>query len=179
VTRLERRILAIEDAADCIAPEQLARRVQRLLDRSGWTGWSTRVSGGEGACGSISVFAGDGRRYISFTPSARPRALRVQRGAPRRVTELVYSAEHSLLPPLFAESGASCFTYEGLRDRIREVFAAEGVVASVYRSQLPRNSALDDDDGRWTRYLAGCAVVAAGSPGPGAGSAEVEVFQKP
>jgi hypothetical protein len=180
VARLERGIMAIEDSADCITPQELMRRVQRLLDSTGWTGWSTRLSrmAGGGPCATISYIAGDGRRYISLLPGARPRTLRVVRSGPRRITELLYSAERTLLGPLFAESGATCFTFDGLRERIGEVFAAKGVDASVRRIAFPRNAALDDEDGRWTRYLAGCAIVAAGGGGATPDSVVIDVFQK-
>jgi hypothetical protein len=49
----------------------------------------------------------------------------------------------------------------------------------VTRTNLPRGTALDDEDGRWTRYKQGCAVLAGGQPGPKLYSVEIEVFLKP
>lgn len=179
--RLERRILAIETSADCIPPDDMARRVQRLLDRSGWAGWTARVRSGpgEGQCGSVSIIGGDGRRYIAGLLDADTRRVSVVRGSARRVTDLLHSAERSLLVPLFAASGARCFTYDALVDRIEHVFAAKGIDASVYRTPHPRSSALDDEDGRWTRYQSGCAVIAGGAPGATPDAAVIQVFQKP
>jgi hypothetical protein len=180
--QLERRILAVETSADCIPPRDMARRVQTLLDRSGWAGWTARVRPGRGAgggpCGSVSAIGGDGRRYISGLLDADARRVSVVRGAARRVTDLLHSADRSLLVPLFEESGARCFSYAGLVDRIEQVFAAEGIDASVYGTPHPRSSALDDEDGRWTRYQAGCAVLAGGAPGATPDSAVIQVFQK-
>lgn len=180
--KLERRILAIETSADCIPPHDMARRVQRLLDRSGWVGWTARVrpdAGDGGECGSVSAIGGDGRRYIAGLLDGDARRVSVSRGSARRVTDLLHAADRSLLVPLFEESGARCFTYDGLVDRIEQVFAAKGIDASAYRTPHPRSSALDDEDGRWTRYQAGCAVLAGGEPGATPDSALIQVFQKP
>jgi hypothetical protein len=89
--KLERRILAIETSADCIAPDELVRRVERLLDRSGWTGWTAEVNPGLGAgpCGSVSGIGGDGRRYIAGSLDADGRRVFVGRGASRRITDLL------------------------------------------------------------------------------------------
>jgi hypothetical protein len=180
VARLERRILAIEASADCIARDELVRRVQRLLDRSGWTGWTADVHRmGAGPCGSVSGLGGGGQRFISHGFDAIDRRVLVSRAYPRRITDLLYSAERSLLGPLFAESGAKCFTFEGFRERVQEVFAAEGVTASVTTTTMPRGTSLDDEDGRWTRYKAGCAVLAGGEPGDDPDSAVIEVFVNP
>jgi hypothetical protein len=180
VAQLERRILAIETSVDCIARDELVRRVQRLLDRSGWTGWTAqRHRMGAGPCGSVSGLGGGGQRFISHGFDAIGRRVLVSRAYPRRITDLLYSAERSLLGPLFAESGAKCFTFERFRERVREVFAAEGVSTTVRRISFPRNASLGDEDGRWTRYKQGCAVLAGGGPGDDPDSAVIEVFVKP
>jgi hypothetical protein len=170
---MESRILALEASADCIEPRALARRLRRLLDRSGWEATVT-LRGGDGDCGTVSQIAGDGRRYISWDLHDGKRRLSVWRVAPRRVTDLLYSAERSLLVPLFRESGATCLSLPELRERIRQRFAAKRLDATVRR--IPLHGALDDDDGRWTRYRQGCAVLAGGQPdGPDAVIADVFV----
>jgi hypothetical protein len=187
VARVERNILALEASADCIAPGELVRRVQNLLDRSGWGGWTARLRGDRGAdpggrdapCGSISAIGGDGRRYIFWDPNGYDRRVFVSRVAPRRITDLLYSIDRSLLVPLFAESGARCFTFDAFRERAEQVFGAEGVKVALRRTTVPRGTALDDEDGRWTRYQAGCAILAGGEPGPDAHSATLQVFMKP
>jgi hypothetical protein len=180
LARLERRILAIETSADCIARDELVRRIQRLLDRTGWRGWTAATHRlGGGPCGTVSAIGGDGRRYISHGLDAIGRRVLVARAASRRVTDLLYSAERSLLGPLFAESGAKCFTFDGFRERVQEVFAGKGLSASVRRTSMPRNTGLDDEDGRWTRYKQGCAVLAAGAPGGDADSVVIDVFLRP
>ena len=171
---MESKILALEGSANCIDPRSLARRLRRLLDRSGWTA-TVRLRGGDADCGTVSQIAGDGRRYISWDLQDGERRLSVWRVAPRRVTDLLYSADRSLLVPLFRESGAACLTFPELRERIRERFAAKRLDASVRR--IPLHGALDDDDGRWTRYRQGCAILAGGQP-DGADAVIADVFVK-
>jgi hypothetical protein len=184
LARLERDILALETSADCIPPGELVRQVQRLLDRSGRSGWTAKLRPvgrpgrpqGHGPCGSVSSIGGDGRRYIVWDASKR--RVSISRVAPRRITDLLYSANRSLLVPLFAESGARCFTLDSLRERAQQLFGAEGVTVAVRSSTFPRTGALDDEDGRWTRYQQGCAVLAGGEPRD-ADSAILDVFLKP
>jgi hypothetical protein len=171
---MESRILALEASADCIEPRALAHRLRRLLDRSGWDA-TVRLRGGVGDCGTVSQIAGDGRRYISWDLHDGKRRLSVWRVAPRRVTDLLYSADRSLLVPLFRESGATCLSLAELRDRIHARFGARGLDARVRR--IPLLGALDDDDGRWTRYLQGCAILAGAEP-DGADAVVVDVFLK-
>jgi hypothetical protein len=47
---------------------------------------------------------------------------------------------------------------------------------TVTRSSVPRGTALDDEDGRWSRYLAGCAVLAGGAPADDPDSVVLELF---
>jgi hypothetical protein len=177
VARLERRILAIEASADCIPRDELVRRVQRLLDRSGWTGWTARPHRlGMGPCGSVSGLGGDGRRYITHGLDAAGRRVLVGRAGHRRITDLLYSADRSLLLPLFSETGARCFTIEGLGERARQLFGAQRVRVAVRSAAIPRATALDDSDGRWTRYQAGCAVLGGGEPGDDGDSVTIEVL---
>jgi hypothetical protein len=93
--------------------------------------------------------------------------------------DLLYSADHTLLGPLFAESGAKCFTFEGFRARVEEVFGAKGLDVEVTRTTFPSNSTLDDEDGRWTRYRQGCTVLAGGEAGDDDHSVEIQAFVKP
>ena len=59
------------------------------------------------------------------------------------------------------------------------MFAAKGLSASVRHTTMPRGSSLDDEDGRWTRYKQGCAVLAGGEPGDDADSVTIQVFVSP
>ena len=66
ITALSRDMRALEASAGCVAPEELARRVQTLLHRSGWAGWSTwvRLDVEDGPCGYVAGLDGDGSRSI-------------------------------------------------------------------------------------------------------------------
>ena len=66
VNELARGIATIEASAECIAPQTLARRVQVLLGRLGWTGWRTEIREdvSQGPCAAVSSLGGDGTRSI-------------------------------------------------------------------------------------------------------------------
>ena len=99
VAELERAILAIEASADCLPPEVLAARVQRLLDRSGWTGWTTwlRPDVSPGPCGSVSGVGGGGERSIAGALDEAGHRVMVF-GAPPRSTEDLLSGPGKLAP---------------------------------------------------------------------------------
>ena len=86
VAELEKAILAIEGEADCLPPEALARRLQQLLDRSGWTGWTTwlRPDVSPGPCGSVSNLGGGGRRGIAGSLDEAGHRVMIFGGPPRR-----------------------------------------------------------------------------------------------
>jgi len=180
LARLERDIMAIESSADCLSPSDLARRVQVLLERSGWAGWTAEVRSdlGSGACGSVSGFIGDGRRDASGAIDAEHDQVIVTPGASRRLTSLLYSADHSLLPRLFTDSGARCHTISSLSAHARRAFAAERVTVSIHRTSLQPGVELDDADGRATRYQAGCAVIAGAAPGTAPETAVIKILVK-
>jgi hypothetical protein len=66
VRDLTRALIAIESSANCIAPRELAARVQTLLQKTGWNGWRPwlRLDLGRGPCGSVSEMGSDGSRSI-------------------------------------------------------------------------------------------------------------------
>jgi hypothetical protein len=54
--------------------------------------------------------------------------------------------------------------------------AADLLAVRVTRSSMPRGTALDDEDGRWSRYQAGCAVLAGGAPADDPDAVVLELF---
>jgi hypothetical protein len=66
VRDLTRALIAIESSATCIAPRELAARVQTLLQKSGWNGWRPwlRLDLGRGPCGTVSETGAYGSRSI-------------------------------------------------------------------------------------------------------------------
>jgi hypothetical protein len=179
--RLERGLLRIETSADCIPAALLVRRAQALLDRSGWTGWSVIVRGSRthGPCGTLSNLNGGGQRTFGGSYDAAARHIIVWRSASRRIMDLLYS-DHGLMGPLFADSGARCFTVAQLRAHAKAVFAAKHVDVTVRAKKYALvPGSLDDDDGRWTRYQQGCAIVSDSSPGSNDHSVTIDAWLRP
>jgi hypothetical protein len=83
VEALERAVRRLE-RSECIPPPEFARRVQALLERSGWTGWTTwlRPDLAEGPCGAVTMPGGDGRRSIEGALDAEGRRV-IVKGAER------------------------------------------------------------------------------------------------
>lgn len=71
---LERSVAAMETSG-CIPPREFAQRLQTLLDRSGWTGWTARLrlDVEDGRCGYVRGLTGDGRLTLegSLNPGRR------------------------------------------------------------------------------------------------------------
>jgi hypothetical protein len=156
VAELEKAILAIEASADCLPPAVLADRVQRLLDRSGWTGWTTwlRPDVSPGPCGSVSGVGGGGDRGISGALDEAGRRVMVF-GAPPRSTENLLG---KLAPALMDESGERCYDPEGLTRHVRRRVQAAAPGRSV-TVEAGADSGLEWDGARGVRLAAGCAVV--------------------
>jgi hypothetical protein len=125
VAELERAILAIERDADCLPPPVLAGRVQRLLDRSGWTGWTTwlRLDVSPGPCGSVSGLGGGGRRSISGALDEAGHRVMVFGAQPRSTEDLLYGPG-KLAPTLMDESGERCYGPDELAGHVRRRVAA-------------------------------------------------------
>ena len=162
VRRLSRELLAIEKSAECIPPKELARRAQRILDRTGWKGWRSIVTAGDGGpCG----LAHD-RDTDDFAPGPRhdARVLPIHRGPPRSLDLLV----HGMGSPgfdLYAVSGRRCFTVDTLARRARRALAParRPVRVRVTVGPLKRYVGLDPRS-RDRRFREGCAVYDGTSP---------------
>jgi hypothetical protein len=83
VRALARDIRALEAEAGCVPPEEMASRVQALLDRSGWAGWRTwlRTDVSDGPCGSVAALNGDGSTSIEPSIDVNGRRVMVFGGA--------------------------------------------------------------------------------------------------
>jgi hypothetical protein len=159
VAELERAILAIERDADCLPPSVLAGRVQRLLDRSGWNGWTTwlRLDVSAGPCGSVSGLGGGGRRSIAGALDEAGHRVMVFGALPRSTEELLYGPG-KLVPSLMDESGERCYDPVELAGHVRRRVAAAAPGWSVAIEQRVDGGA-DLFDARGARLEAGCAVV--------------------
>ena len=88
--RLERGLLALQTSADCIPPEELARRAQALLGRLGWSGWRTNLRRDvqDGPCGAILQMGGTPRLTLAGALDYPGRELMVTEGLPRSLSTL-------------------------------------------------------------------------------------------
>jgi hypothetical protein len=156
---LHRDIVALETSADCIPPDELARRAQSLLDRRGWEGWRAVVRDdvSRGPCASITGLGGDGRRTLEGALFADQRELNVFPGASRSLVDLLYS-EGKLAGRLMDASGARCYDRAGLEAMVRKRVARTGRRLSVYRSE-PLREGVSISDARGQRLREGCAIV--------------------
>jgi hypothetical protein len=170
VAQLERDIVAIELAADCIPAEDLARRVQGLLDReSVWSGWRVSIGGDAswGRCGRVSDTVADvdgtTRRVIDGSLYAWTREIKVWRTPPRSAV----AKANELYDALHADSGARCFaTVASLKAYVQARAATRGltVVFSVHDAPGLTGIKKDGTGGEIAspageRFKAGCAVV--------------------
>ena len=169
VAKLERDILALEAARDCVAPEKLAAQVQRLLDRSGWRGWKTwlRPDVSPGPCGSVSGLGGGGDRSISGSLDYDGHRVMIFGGPPRALDDLLYGRETRLAGALMDESGQRCYTLDELRDHVRRRVEATGRSVTFEIDQREPDGELLDARGQ--RYQAGCAIVVGVGPAGVAG----------
>ena len=159
VAELEKAILAIEGSADCLPPEVLAARVQRLLDRSGWTGWTTwlRPDVSPGPCGSVSGLGGGGDRSISGALDDAGRRVMVFGALPRSTEDMLYGPG-KLVAALQDESGERCYDPTELARQVRRGVAAAAPGWSVTVEHRVQGG-LGVSDARGARFGAGCAVV--------------------
>jgi hypothetical protein len=159
VGQLQSGIRALEGAADCVAPSELASRVQALLDRSGWTGWRTQLRPdlGQGPCGSVSGLGGDGRRSIAGALDATQHVVLVS-SAPYRSTERLLWGPSGLAPSLEDDSGTRCFSEDAMRAEASRRVAPSGrsVSFAVQQTRPPGETFID---ARERLYQAGCTII--------------------
>jgi len=144
VARLARDVRAVESRGDCIAPAELVRRVQAVLDRTGWDGWRVVLAGGEGRCGRIDGLSG------ALDPNRR--VIVARRGPPRSLDRLVDGTYETLL----VASGRRCFTLAALRARARRELPVP-VRFRLETGPLPEFEELLPES-RDRRFREGCAV---------------------
>jgi hypothetical protein len=138
--------------------------VQRLLDRSGWTGWTTwlRLDVSPGPCGSVSdPGGGRGRSVAGALDEAGHRVMVF--GAPPRSTQDLLYGPGKLVPTLMQESGERCYDPDELAGQVRRRVAAVAPGRSVAIEHRVEGGA-DLFDARGARLEAGCAVVSTVGP---------------
>jgi hypothetical protein len=157
---LRRSVVALEASADCIPPDELARRAQALLDRDGWAGWRTVVRDdvSEGPCAAITGLGGDGRRALEGALNPDERVLYVVPGVSRALEDLLYSAEEGIAGPLMDASGERCYDRAGLEAMVRERVAPTGRRLELYAAE-PLIEGASISGPRGQRLGEGCAIV--------------------
>lgn len=157
VNAFARDVMALETSADCIAPREFERRVQALLNRSGWTGWRTwlRLDVSDGPCGSVSSIGGTPERTIEGALDPDDRRVMVFGEASRSTMDLLYGAA-GLAPALEDESGARCFSSVALRAHVRREVGRGRTVTF----KPPHGPDQRPMDARAERLREGCSVVA-------------------
>ena len=178
VAQLEQAILAVEREADCLPPPVLAARVQRLLDRSGWTGWTTwlRLDASPGPCGSVSSLGGSGRRSIAGALDEAGHRVMVVGGPPRSTDDLLHGPGR-LAPTLQDASGERCYRPDELAEQVRRRVAAAAPDRSVTLVQRV-DAGLELRDARGLRLDQGCAVVVGVGPAADGHDLVVEIVRR-
>jgi hypothetical protein len=120
VNAFAREVMALEQRIDCLPPREFARRVDALLEHSGWTGWRTwlRLDVEAGPCGSVSNQGGDGRRTIDGSLDVEARRVLVVGTAARSTMDLLYSPG-GLFIQLDAASRERCLSRAQLEALVR------------------------------------------------------------
>jgi hypothetical protein len=174
VLAFQRAVVAIEGSSDCIAPDALAERVQRLLDESGWTGWRTKIRSdlGPGPCAAVTAFGGDGGRYLEGSLDPREKEVLILPQAHRSTLDLLYAPDRGVARELEDASGARCYTRESLETLVRRRLEPTGraVTFTAYRGGGELG------DARRERLADGCVVIAGLSPADDGLGIEVEVW---
>ncbi len=161
VAELERGLLALQTSADCIPPEELARRAQALLGRLGWSGWRTNLRRDvqDGPCGAILQMGGTPRLTLAGALDYPGRELMVTEGLPRSLSTLLYGTptRPGVATRLVDLSGRRCYTEPGLRSYVASELSSTGRRIGFRTASLPAHVGLSGPRGR--RYRKGCAVL--------------------
>jgi hypothetical protein len=156
VAKLARSVMAVEGGQDCIQPDELARRVRRLLVDQGWIGWTVHTPA-RGPCGSVTGLDGSGTRRIEGALDASRKTVLVSSAPARSTTALLYGP-NGLAVSLENLSGERCYSVAGLTALVHARTHPTGRSASIALvPPLPTGATFGDD--RQSRYEAGCAVV--------------------
>jgi hypothetical protein len=166
VNALARDIAAIETSADCIPPEQMARRVQALLDRTpGWTGWRTTIRRDldQGPCATVTSLGGDGSKSIEGGLDTQARVVTVFLSPSRSTIELLYTP-NGVGTRLMDASGDRCYTIAGIHDLAHDRLDATGKPLSF--TETPAMDNVEVMGPRGQRLKEGCTIIVGVAPTP-------------
>ncbi len=179
-TATRERIVALGDAVmplerGCPTLAELTPRVQAILDRQGWTGWTAAPRpdlGGRGPCATVTMAGGGTERTIEG--AIDPDARRVN------VTLQPHPDTLAALGPVDDEvvraSSAACRDADALEAVARAAVTRRGLPFAGVRTGSP-TPGMAFADGRQARYDAGCTVGSIGI-GPDGRSLELVVSRR-
>jgi len=173
---LQRAVDQLEVRVDCLPPVALAARVQRILVRTGWAGWTTRLRlrGGNarGPCGRVTRLGGADRSLVFIESERR---IVVFSGFARSAEDRLFLAG-GLLSRLDARSQARCLTSGEIGGFARRAFSVRGLRVRIHVARMSRRAKMGGLSTQ--RYAAGCAVVSGVHPDGDPGTVVVDVFEK-
>jgi hypothetical protein len=158
VNAFAREVTALEQRVGCMPTDEFAERVQDILDRSGWNGWSVWVRHDldEGPCGGVTNLRGNGQRSIDGALAGGEHRVMVYGRLPRALENLLYSA-NGVSGALMDTSGERCYTVSELEDLARERLA-EARLPITFAVVAPKPG-VEITDARQARLDEGCAVI--------------------
>jgi hypothetical protein len=154
-----RAIAALEKRVGCMPTDEFAARVQDILDRSGWKGWSVWVRHDldEGPCGSVTGLGGDGQRSIEGALAGDERRVMVTGRLSHATEDLLYSSD-GIVGPLLDASGARCFDVAGLKDLARQHLGAADLPLT-FSVKPPPDADVEIEGGQGERLAEGCPII--------------------
>ncbi len=174
VARLQRDVLALETSVDCLPPRAYAARLQRLLDRTGWVGWTAQLRDGraDGPCGTVTGRGGGIDRTVAGAFDGKAKVIHVRSDVSHTLDKLLVSTALRL----FRRTGERCFTTAELTSAVRRAIAPAGAKLRVVVSALPDGGTIVAPRG--TRYEEGCSVLGSVGPEPGEDGLVLRIARK-
>jgi hypothetical protein len=179
VARLQSALLALEARVDCLPPAEFAARVQQLLDRTGWDGWTARLRKPDDGfpCGAVTVRGGGISRTLAGALKGKERVVLVRSSWSHSVDDLLYGARNGVFLPLLRRSGTRCFTTAELTALVDRAVSPAGLRTRVVVGHLGANTEIEGPRG--VRYEAGCSIITMLQPAKTAGIVDLTISRKP
>ena len=188
VSELQRGVLALEREVDCLPRKQFAVRLQALLDRLGWDGWRTRLSGQHPGypCGAVSGRGGAIDRTLAGSLDGRHKLVSIRSDWSYTVDQLLYGRERGVFRSLMLRSGKRCYSTRELAGLVRRAVSGHGLRTNVIVGALPEGSSIgggppnpgESLDERGTPYEAGCSIITMLEPAKTSGELILRIARK-
>ena len=178
VAQLQSALLELEARVDCLPPTQFAARVQQLLDRTGWAGWTARLRRPDDGfpCGAVTVRGGGIDRTLAGALKGDERVVLVRSSWSHSVDDLLYGTRGVFLP-LSRRSGTRCYTTAELTALVDHAVSPAGLRTRVVVRHPGANTEIEGPRG--SRYEEGCSVITMLQPAKRAGTVRLTISRKP